>query len=219
MVEAVISRRKYRSDVEIFWEIMQAVLASGERGIKKTHLMYRTNLNSKMLAKYLDVLLKGRAIEELEYGKERIVRLSANSYLAYFCLNNLNRILYGTKRTDEENYIIEQINGLKDKGWGIYWDFSVIGRSDIPILVDGFISKGEINYLVQLAVNRTEYETKASLLTLYLSLAETTVKGMFITDLVKSVEEILSPDFKDRLIVVSARPLENILDRVVRYLV
>lgn len=218
MSETEILSRKYRSDVEILWEIMNAVVASGERGIKKTHLMYRTNLNSKMLAKYLDMLIKGKVVEEIERRKERIIRLGPNGSLAYVNLNSLNRIFFATKRTDEENYVIEQIDRLKEKGWAVYWGFTVIGRSDMPILVDGFISKGNNSYIVQVAVNRTETETKASLLTLYLSLAETSVKGMFITDLIKMVEEIISPDLKERIVVVPAKPLENIYEKISKYL-
>jgi predicted transcriptional regulator len=214
MSEGEYLPRKYRSDVEIFYEIVRAVVAAGERGIKKTHLMYRTNLNSKMLAKYLDVLIKAKALEELEYRKEKIIRLGPNGMLAYVSLENINRVFYGAMRTDEESFVIEQLNKLKNEGWTVEWDFTVIGRLEVPILVDGFLSKGEKKYLLQMAVNRTEVETKIALLNLYLSLADTSVKGIFITDLVDTFKDVISPAFQDRLIVISAKPLEGILERV-----
>lgn len=206
--------RKYRSDVEIYYDILHAIVASGERGIKKTHLMYRTNLNSKMLAKYLDVLIKSNAVEEVEFRKEKIIRLGPNGMIAYMNLLNVNRIFYGARRTDEEDFIIEQLRRMGESGWSVELNFVVIGRTEVPIFVDGFITKGDSRYLVQIAVNRTEVETKIALLNLYLSLAETNVKGIFITDLVETIESVLSPAFKDRLLIVSAKPLESVIERI-----
>lgn len=214
MSETEFLTRKYRSDVEIFYEILNAIVSSGERGIKKTHLMYRTNLNSKMLAKYLDVLIKSNIVEEIEYRKEKIIRLGPNGTLAYISLGNVNKLFYGTKRTDEESFVMEQIEKLKDDGWNINWNFVVIGRSEVPILVDGFLSKGDNRFIVQIAVNRTESETKIALMNLYLSLIDTNVKGIMITDLVELIENSLSPLLKERLVIVSAKPLESVLERI-----
>jgi len=212
--EESLAQRKYRSDVEIFFEILRWVAASGERGIKKTHLMYRTNLNSKMLAKYLEVLVRAGAVEELEYRKEKIIRLGPSGGLAYLSLLNIHRVFYGARRTEEEAFVMEQLEKLREDGWSVDRDFIVVGRLEVPMMVDAFLSKGDYKYLVQVAVNRTEVEAKLALLSLYLALADTAASGVFITDLTETVEEALSPSFRDRLKVVSAKPLESVSERL-----
>jgi len=55
--------RSYRSD----WKIVMEILRSGlDRGAKKTHIMYRANLNFVSFNKYFPALLEGGLIVELD---------------------------------------------------------------------------------------------------------------------------------------------------------
>ncbi|MGB9785096.1 MAG: winged helix-turn-helix domain-containing protein, partial [Fervidicoccaceae archaeon] len=66
--------------------MMSVIVSGGEQGIKKTHLMYKTNLNSKMLQKYLDILEKGGLITEITLGKQKLVKLTSAGVMAFSAL-------------------------------------------------------------------------------------------------------------------------------------
>jgi predicted transcriptional regulator len=58
-----------RSKLEIYVDILEAL---GQRGpLKVTHIMYKANVNCKVLKDYLDFLVKQKLIEErmVESGK------------------------------------------------------------------------------------------------------------------------------------------------------
>jgi predicted transcriptional regulator len=54
-----VHRYKRRSSVEILYDILQAAAP----GLKKTPLLFRVNLNPRILEKYLDFCLKNGLIE------------------------------------------------------------------------------------------------------------------------------------------------------------
>lgn len=60
-----------RSKLEMYVDILKVL---GQRGpLKLTHIMYKANVNCKVLKEYLDFLLKQGLIEERVVGKSRIV--------------------------------------------------------------------------------------------------------------------------------------------------
>jgi predicted transcriptional regulator len=60
-----------RSKLEMYIDILQALSRRGP--LKLTHVMYKANVNCKVLKMYLDFLLKQNLIEERIVGKSRIV--------------------------------------------------------------------------------------------------------------------------------------------------
>ena len=60
-----------RSKLEMYVDILKVL---GQRGpLKLTHIMYKANVNCKVLKEYLDFLLKQGLIEERILGRSRIV--------------------------------------------------------------------------------------------------------------------------------------------------
>jgi predicted transcriptional regulator len=60
-----------RSKLEMYVDILKVL---GQKGpLKLTHIMYKANVNCKVLKEYLDFLLKQGLIEERVAGKSRIV--------------------------------------------------------------------------------------------------------------------------------------------------
>jgi predicted transcriptional regulator len=60
-----------RSKLEMYVDILQVLSRRGP--LKLTHVMYKANVNCKVLKEYLDFLLKQNLIEERIVGKSRMV--------------------------------------------------------------------------------------------------------------------------------------------------
>ena len=205
--------RRYRSDTEIFYEILKTIIDAGEFGIKKTHLMYKTNLNSKMLARYLKILEDAKIVEEEKFGKQKIVKLSPLGKTAYAALRMLVSILKPARPPQEVEFIKEELRRLCKRGWTVRYDTVVSGRTGADYLPDAVIFKDLDQYLVGIFVGSSSMESQILLVNFIVSVIDTRSKGIVITDdekLVKAVPEKLRDDIK----VVPARPLETLAERV-----
>jgi len=60
-----------RSKLEMYVDILQVLSRRGP--LKLTHIMYKANVNCKVLKEYLDFLTKQGLIEERAVGKSRTV--------------------------------------------------------------------------------------------------------------------------------------------------
>ena len=60
-----------RSKLEMYVDILQVLSRRGP--LKLTHIMYKANVNCKVLKEYLDFLTKQNLIEERPVGKNRTV--------------------------------------------------------------------------------------------------------------------------------------------------
>jgi predicted transcriptional regulator len=60
-----------RSKLEMYVDILQVLSRRGP--LKLTHIMYKANVNCKVLKEYLDFLTKQNLIEERTVGKSRTV--------------------------------------------------------------------------------------------------------------------------------------------------
>jgi len=60
-----------RSKLEMYVDILQVLSRRGP--LKLTHVMYKANVNCKVLKEYLDFLIKQNLIEERPVGKNRTV--------------------------------------------------------------------------------------------------------------------------------------------------
>ena len=60
-----------RSKLEIYVDILQVLSRRGP--LKLTHIMYKANVNCKVLKEYLDFLSKQNLIEQRTVGKSRTV--------------------------------------------------------------------------------------------------------------------------------------------------
>ena len=81
-----------RSKLEIYVDILKVL---GLRGpLKLTHIMYKANVNCKVLKEYLDFLLAQGLVEERSVGKSRVVYANTQrgiTVLKYF--RELNKAL------------------------------------------------------------------------------------------------------------------------------
>jgi predicted transcriptional regulator len=60
-----------RSKLEIFVDILEVL--SQRTPLKMTHIMYKANVNCRVLKEYLDFLIKQRLIEERVVGNGKVV--------------------------------------------------------------------------------------------------------------------------------------------------
>ena len=60
-----------RAKLEIYVDILQVLAHKGP--LKLTHIMYKANVNCRVLKEYLDYLLKQGLVEERIIGKGRVV--------------------------------------------------------------------------------------------------------------------------------------------------
>ena len=77
VLEVEISRKGYRSRLEIVRDVLQVARGAGGNGSKKTHIMYGANLSYKLLTRYLGevldaslVCLEGACYFITEKGRE-----------------------------------------------------------------------------------------------------------------------------------------------------
>ncbi len=205
--------RKYRSDTEILYEILKVIVSSGEGGIKKTHLMYRTNLNSKMLQRYLDMLQNANIIEENQYGKQKIVRLSPLGKTAYASLKTLIQILFPREEPEEIDYIKAELKKLTKDGWDVSFDKIVTGKTGADYLPQALIVKKGKRYLVKFIIGSNSMDAGISLMNFLLEVLDTRSKGIVITDK-PEIEDIILDKLRDDVKIVASRPIENLLERV-----
>jgi len=93
--------KKYRSSVEIIYDIISAAKSS----INKTHLMYDSNLSFKQLRQYLNLLLQQGLIEErFEEEEETKVYYISPKGLEYLALVERLQAIVGITPDDEEAY-------------------------------------------------------------------------------------------------------------------
>ncbi|MGC8563453.1 MAG: winged helix-turn-helix domain-containing protein [Fervidicoccaceae archaeon] len=192
--------RKYRTDTEIIYEMMSVIVSGGEQGIKKTHLMYKTNLNSKMLQKYLDILEKGGLITEITLGKQKLVKLTSAGVMAFSALQTLSTLLnipagIGSATNQKSKYLDE----LSKTGFPVSTGKTILGRTGMQYQPDAIIEiKGE-SYPVKMIVGKKEFEGNIEFLNFILMLVDGEKKGILITDnanLEKSIPKKLADDIK-----------------------
>ncbi|MEM1619308.1 MAG: winged helix-turn-helix domain-containing protein [Fervidicoccaceae archaeon] len=209
-----VEKRKYRSDVEILYEIMSTVAASGDRGVKKTHLMYRTNLNSKMLSRYLDLLKSADCIEEIAVAKSKLVKMRPAGRKALIALKALYRILYPPKRSAEEEFIVRELQKLGEMGWNVKIGREVMGRSGADYKPTAVLVREGERYLVQVILGLEETEAKLELLDLIMSALDSNSKAIAVTDRIE-IASITPEPAKALVKVVESRPMETLIERIV----
>lgn len=207
-------RRRYRSDIEILLEILEHIVSAGDRGIKKTHLMYKTNLNSKMLAKYLDMLIKAECIEEVHFGKLKVIRLRPAGKRAYTSLKVLASVLFPKKEPPEVEFVKEELEKLGPLGWNVKFNRDVIGKSGMEHKPDVIVSKDAERYLVYLAYGKGEVENRILLLDAIIAVLDTGSKGIVISDREEDLARAVPEELKGRFHVIAGKPLESLLDRI-----
>ena len=60
-----------RSKLEIYIDVLKVLALKGQ--LKLTHIMYKSNVNCKVLKEQLDFLIKNKLVEERMLRKERVV--------------------------------------------------------------------------------------------------------------------------------------------------
>jgi len=212
---AIEEERRYRSDVEILLEILEHIVSASDKGIKKTHLMYKTNLNSKMLAKYLDMLIKAECIEEIRIGKLKVIRLRPAGKRVYASLKVLAGILFPKKEPPEVEFVKKELERLGTLGWNVKLDRIVIGKSGVDHEPDVILSKDAERYLVYLSYGKGDIESRVLLLDAITAVLDTGSKGIVISDREGDLARAVPEELKGRFHVIAVKPLESLLDRVV----
>jgi len=195
--------------------MMSVIVSGGEQGIKKTHLMYRTNLNSKMLQKYLNILEKGGLITEVTIGKQKLVKLTSAGMMAYSALQTLNNLLnfsvaIGGLGEQQKSRYLEELNKA---GFLVSFGKAVLGRSGMQYQPDAIMEvKGE-SYLVKIIVGKKGFESNIEFLNFALMLVDSEKKGVLITDnadLEKSIPKKLADDIKFVYVISPEKVAEKI---------
>ncbi len=206
-------QRKYRSDTEILYSLLNVIISSGIRGVKKTHLMYRTNLNSKMLQRYMNMLEESGIIYEEKRGKQKIVKLSPKGSIAYSSLESLMRILQPVRESEETVFIKNELNRFLKKGWDVSFDTIVPGKSGLEHKSDALMVRNGKRVMVKLIIGTSLMGEAALLVSFYGDILDTGSKGIVITDH-PELEKIVPDKLKDDIAVIEYRPLATIFDRV-----
>jgi len=210
------ARRKYRLDVEILYDILSSVVESGEFGIKKTHLTYKTNLNSRMLAKYLDLLEKADCVEEVKFGKLRLVRLKPRGMRVYSALRVLYNTLFSEREPPEAVFAKKEVESkLAKKGFYVKTGHFVIGASGLEHQPDLIAYREATRYMIYLAVGRSELENRIIYLDALTAAADVGSRCIFVTE-VESLARSVPERLRDRLFVVAARPLDDLAERIAK---
>lgn len=208
--------RKYRSDTEILYEILHTIMSSGDRGIKKTHLMYKTNLNSKMLARYLDMLLRANLIEEVQFGKHKIVRLTPLGKHAYVNLRVLKKLLFDTEEPREMSYVKSELTKLGKYRWNIHFGRIILGRSGLEYLPTATMVKDTGGrYMIDVYLGVRGLEARALLMHFLMGVADSGYKGLVLAE-EPELEKAVPSRLKDMVIVLPLRPLDTLLERVLK---
>lgn len=212
-MSVIEEERKYRSDTEILFEIMSVIANSGELGIKKTHLMYKTNLNSKMLQKYLDVLLKNNVITEISKGKQKIIRFTGKGKAAYSSLRTLISLVKGGQYQQEIKTLNEKLMALISDGFEVKSETLVIGKTGSEYMPHAIIMKQGERYLVHYNFEKATLNMSVEVLQLVLMVVDTDSKGILIaTD--TSVQNMIPEKLKNDIKVVAMGPVDNLAKRV-----
>jgi predicted transcriptional regulator len=81
-----------RSKLERYVDILQVLFRRGP--LKLTHIMYKTNVNCKVLKEYLDFLTKQNLIEERTVGKSGTVfAVTQRGITVLKCFRELKQVL------------------------------------------------------------------------------------------------------------------------------
>ncbi|MCI4396973.1 MAG: hypothetical protein JHC28_05380 [Thermoprotei archaeon] len=194
--------------------MMSVIVSGGEQGIKKTHLMYKTNLNSKMLQKYLNILERGGLITEISLGKQKLVKLTPLGIFAYSSLKALSNILSltgGVISSSEQTS--KYLDELAKTNLPISSGKSVLGKSGIMYYPDAIVDvKGE-SYLVKFIMGKKGFESSIEFLNFVLMVVDSEKKGLVITDN-PDIEKIVPKKLAEDLKVVSVISPEKIAEKV-----
>jgi predicted transcriptional regulator len=105
-----VHKYKRRSSVEILYDILQAAVP----GLRKTPLLFRVNLNPRIMEKYLEFCIKngliareGRIFKTTEKGLKFIE--SYKDYAEYS--DKLEKISENLKAILQEKHIVKQTSG------------------------------------------------------------------------------------------------------------
>lgn len=194
--------------------MMSVIVSGGEQGIKKTHLMYKTNLNSKMLQKYLNILEKGGLITKITLGKQKLVRLTSSGVMAYSALQTLSNLLNLTGGTggqlDQKGRYLEE---LGKAGFSISTGKTILGKTGMQYQPDAILEvKGE-SYPVKFIIGKKGMESTIEFLNFMLMLVDGEKKGILITDnsdLEKSIPKKLADDIKFVYVISPEKVVEKV---------
>ncbi|WP_272985623.1 winged helix-turn-helix domain-containing protein [Fervidicoccus fontis] len=205
--------RKYRSDTEILYEIMNVISSGGDFGIKKTHLMYKTNLNSKMLQKYLDILQRNGLIIEENKGKQKIIKMTPKGKSAYFSLKMFSSYLNIVQTPQEIVEIYERLRGLKGENVNINYNSMLLGKSGIEYAALVVITKEKDRYVVGHVLSKNKLDMVVDLMQYIIMMLDTNSKIILIVS-DESISKIIPEKLENDIKIIPLEPKENLIERI-----
>ncbi len=208
----------HRSETEIIYSLMLATYKTSDRGIKKTHLMYVTNLNSKMLSKYLERLVQLNIVKYVLHGNEKRVVLTKRGIALLFILEKMYELIEERDKDNLYKNIRDQVEYYaKSNGLSIVREYYVKGKlTGLPHIFDLALGPldPESKELIVARIVTDQSEATHPLLIFIMSLIDTGLRGIFIS--VPSLKHMMSfaEIFSDRCEVVDGVMHDNIIEKM-----
>jgi predicted transcriptional regulator len=213
VIEISEELRKYRSDTEILYGLLKVIVSAGARGIKKTHLMYRTNLNSKMLQRYMDILTEANVVVEEKRGKQKIVRLSPKGSIVYSSLEQLMTALFPQEEDEFTKFAKNEFKRFLKEGWDVSTETIVPGKSGLEYKPDVLLVKNGKRVLVKFILGQGDLGAVSQLVIFYSEVLDTGSTGLVVTDK-PEIRNVIPEKLSEDVIVIDTRPLDTLYERV-----
>ncbi|MCD6489073.1 MAG: hypothetical protein J7K21_07625 [Desulfurococcales archaeon] len=185
--------RKYRSELQIFKDILEALASSRNGTMFKTRIMYAANLNTDSLSFYLNKLMDSGLITKKENGSKQAYTITNKGYSVLYLIDLLRDIM--AKNVMDVNKIklisdITELNNEAVDGYDIHGPILKKGKTGIIHIFDLLI-QGKYSYVINF-VEKTNIDFKVTWF--LLSLIDTGfLRGILVTK--DSVPKIISYKF------------------------
>ena len=194
-------RTRYRSEFEILKDILRATYSRGFEGVKKTHLMYMANLNSRQLERHLNLLVDLRLIAKTDNSRYKIT----NRGIAVLALiSYLVKIIRG--ENDPVIAFHGEILNILD-GLNLKYDINVVryGDSGLQHNFDILTKVDDDDIAICIGIGESD-DVLFNLMVFLVSLFDTRIKGVFITNReIKNIDGI-----KENVIILKCNSIREL---------
>jgi hypothetical protein len=175
--------------------------------------MYKTNLNSKMLQKYLDILQRNGLIIEESKGKQKIIKMTPKGKSAYFSLKMFSSYLNIVQTPQEIVEIYERLRGLKGENVNISYNSMLLGKSGIEYAALVVITKEKDRYVVGHVLSKNKLDMVVDLMQYIIMMLDTNSKIILIVS-DESISKIIPEKLENDIKIIPLEPKENLIEKI-----